>query len=166
MTHSVGMRVGLGMACTAITAAFTLGGLMILFEDAVLDILFGQGADSLIRVYGGRVAELDDVVRRSWQLLERGILWSGGLGLGSILLALLITVLSRGSMPVIVITCSTGAAALLCMVYWIAAALWAPALGSTDSALYKLSLLAWMWLGTYGSGLLLCLRYVFFSPTL
>jgi hypothetical protein len=133
---------GIVLALLSILFGFLLGGAFGAVEDSLKGRLRSSADTVGESVYRGDTEKRDAVVQKSWAYMKRAHLHGGAIGsaaLASILLMALMGspgVLEKGA------AAAFGAGALLYSLFWLAAGLSAPALGSTDDAKEGLAYLA------------------------
>lgn len=136
--------VALGATCALLSVifGFMLGGAFGGAEDKVKGKLEASGQAALETVYKGDAAAKDAVVKKSWTYLIRAHLHGGAIGaaaLGGIAILVLMTRLDAVAQYSAL---AFGLGGLIYSLFWLAAGLKAPGLGSTGAAKEALRFIA------------------------
>ncbi len=130
------------LALTSILFGFLLGGAFGAAEDSLKGHLRDSADVVFEGVYHGDAAERDAVVSKSWAYMKRAHLHGGAIGSVAAACIALLALLGRGGRLESLSAIALGAGALFYALFWLAAGLAAPALGSTGAAKDAYSFLA------------------------
>jgi hypothetical protein len=133
---------GIIFALLAIFFGFSLGGSFGVAEDAIKGHLSASAAAVSDTVYHGDDAKQDKVVSKSWSYMKRAHMHGGGIGTAALASILLLGMLGNSGMLEKLSAAAVGAGSLLYPIFWLAAGLTAPGLGSTHDAKEALSFIA------------------------
>jgi hypothetical protein len=122
------------LALLSIAFGFVLGGSFGAAEDSIKGHL-AASADAVVdSVYDGDIGKRDAVVSKSWVYMKRAHLHGGAIGAAALASIVLLGLLGNVGLLERVSAAAFGAGALLYAVFWLAAGLAAPGLGSTGTA--------------------------------
>jgi hypothetical protein len=133
---------GILLALLAIGLGFTLGGAFGAFEDLMKGHLEDSAAAVLDSVYAGDDAAASAVVRKSWNYFQRAHLHANALGTAALVAIVLLALTGPPDLIARASGLLFGAGALVYGLFWLAAGLTAPGLGSTGAAKESLAWLA------------------------
>ena len=133
---------GIVLALLSILFGFMLGGSFGAAEESVKGRLRASADAVFDTVYQGDSSKRDAVVSKSWVYLKRAHLHSGAIGAAALASILLLGLFGEVGTLEKVTTLAFGGGALLYSVFWLAAGLSAPGLGSTGAAKESLEFLA------------------------
>lgn len=136
------LSIGLLLSLVAILLGFLLGGAFGAAEDAIKGHLYASADAVIDTVYQGDAERRDAVVSKSWAYMKRAHLHGGAIGTASLASILLLVALGSPGRLERVAALAFGAGALLYSVFWLAAGLLAPSVGSTGEAKEMLAFLA------------------------
>ncbi len=133
---------GLFLALAAILFGFVLGGAFGAAEDSLKGHLRASADAVFDTVYESSEEKRDAVVSKSWTYTKRAHLHGGAIGSAALSSILLLALLGNPGLREKVSAIAFGAGSLIYSVFWIAAGLTAPSLGSTGEAKEALGYLA------------------------
>lgn len=133
---------GVVLALLSILFGFLLGGVFGSAEDVLKGQLRASADSVLDTVYEGDEQKKDAVVSKSWSYLKRAHLHGGGIGAAALACVILLALLGRPAMVQKASAAALGAGAFIYPIFWLAAGLTAPGLGSTGAAKEALNYLA------------------------
>ena len=133
---------GMILALLSIVFGFLLGGSFGMAEDSIKGHLRSSAETVFETVYQGDAAKKDAVVSKSWTYLKRAHLHGGAIGATALASIVLLGLLGRPGLLERGSALAFGAGSLLYPIFWLAAGLTAPAVGSTGAAKEALSYLA------------------------
>lgn len=136
------------LALLAILFGFGMGGAFGAAEDSLKGGLRASADAVFETVYAGDAAKRDAVVKKSWSYMKRAHLHGGAIGGAALASVLLLALLGSPGWLEKLSALAFGAGALLYAIFWLAAGMTAPGLGSTHDAKEALG-----WLAIPGSGL-------------
>jgi hypothetical protein len=147
MEHHAAIQIrpfapGIVLALLAILFGFLLGGAFGAVEDSLKGWLRSSADTVSESVYRGDAAKRDAVVQKSWAYMKRAHLHGGAIGSAALVSILLMALMGSPGALEKGAASAFGAGALLYSVFWLAAGLSAPALGSTHDAKEGLAYLA------------------------
>lgn len=140
--HLRPLAPGIVMALLAILFGFILGGLFGAVEDTIKGHLRSSAEAVLETVYDGDEGRMNAVVGKAWSYLKRAHLHGGGIGAASLAAIVLLGLMGGSGRLEQISAVAFGAGALLYPIFWLAAGLTAPAMGSTGAAKEALGFLA------------------------
>lgn len=135
-------RFGVVLALLSIFFGFALGGVFGLNEDGLKDHLAASAEAVRDSVYRGDEAAIRAVLDKSWSYMKRAHLHLGAIGTAALAQSLLLALLPIGRGLREVTSAMLGVGSIGYGLFWLAAALRAPALGSTGAAKESLAWLA------------------------
>jgi hypothetical protein len=142
------VRVGILFALLAAVYGFGLGAAFGAFEDGMKAHLKAQAESVLDTKYGGDEAAMKAVTEKCWTYFKRAHLHANGLSASSLAMILLLASLPVPRTLKALTAAALGVGALGYAMFWMFAALKAPALGGTGAAKESLE-----WLAVPASGL-------------
>lgn len=136
------------LALLAILFGFGLGGAFGAAESSLKGGLRASADAVFESVYEGDAAKRDAVVKKSWSYMKRAHLHGGAIGAAALAAIVMLAMLGSPGWIEQLSSLAFGAGALLYAIFWLAAGLTAPGLGSTHDAKEALG-----WIAIPGSGL-------------
>lgn len=133
---------GIILALLSITFGFSLGGAFGAVEDTIKGHLRSSADAVFETVYENDASKRDAVVNKSWSYMKRAHLHGGAIGAAALASIVLLGLLGSAGVLERVSTTAFGAGSLLYSIFWLAAGLTAPAIGSTGEAKEALEFLA------------------------
>jgi hypothetical protein len=126
----------------SIAFGFVLGGSFGAAEDSIKGHLRSSAEAVFETVYHGDASKRDAVVRKSWSYMKRAHLHGGAIGAAALASIVLLGLFGSPGLLERASAAAFGAGSLLYSIFWLAAGLTAPALGSTGEAKDALSFVA------------------------
>ncbi|MCP3984770.1 MAG: hypothetical protein GY723_10300 [bacterium] len=146
MNHPVSdprpLAPGIILALLSISFGFLLGGAFGAAEDAIKGHLRSSAGAVFETVYEGDAEKRDAVIAKSWSYMKRAHLHGGAIGAAALSSIVLLGLFGSAGFLERVSAVTFGGGALLYTVFWLAAGLSAPSVGSTSEAKDALSFLA------------------------
>ncbi len=133
---------GIILALLSIAFGFLLGGAFGAAEDAIKGNLRSSAEAVFESVYQGDAEKRDAVVSKSWSYMKRAHLHGGAIGAAALASIVLLGLFGSASRLERISAIAFGGGALLYSLFWLAAGLTAPGIGSTGEAKEALSFLA------------------------
>ena len=133
---------GIILALLSIAFGFLLGGSFGAVEDSIKGHLRSSAEAVFETVYQGDASKRDAVVTKSWTYMKRAHLHGSAIGAASLASILLLGLFGSSGLLERVSAAAFGAGSLLYSIFWLAAGLAAPSVGSTGEAKEALSFLA------------------------
>ena len=133
---------GIILALLSIAFGFLLGGSFGVAEDTIKGYLRSSADAGFETVYQGDASKREAVVAKSWTYLKRAHLHGGAIGTAALSSILLLVLFGRAGLLERISAAAFGAGALLYSMFWLAAGLTAPAVGSTGEAKEMLGFIA------------------------
>jgi hypothetical protein len=159
---------GIILALLSIAFGFLLGGSFGAVEDSIKGHLRSSAEAVFETAYQGDASKRDAVVSKSWTYMKRAHLHGGAIGAAALASIVLLGLLGITGLLERASALAFGAGSLLYSVFWLAAGLAAPTLGSTGEAKEALNFLAIPGAGLcllgIGGTLLSVLRQLIASP--
>ena len=133
---------GIVLALLSIAFGFALGGSFGAAESSIKGQLRSSADAVFETVYEGDASKRDKVVSKSWAYMKRAHLHGGAIGAAALASILLLGLLGSPGLLERISAGAFGAGSLLYSLFWLAAGLTAPAVGSTGEAKEALGFLA------------------------
>ena len=133
---------GLVLALLSIAFGFFLGGAFGAAEESIKGHLLSSAEAVFDTVYDGDADKRDAVVSKSWSYMKRAHLHGGAIGAAALASIVLLALLGSPGPLEKASALAFGAGSLVYPVFWLAAGLSAPSLGSTGDAKEALGFLA------------------------
>lgn len=145
------VRFGLAFSLLTVLFGYGLGGAFGAQEDRIKGHLKAEGQAALELIYDGDTTKMNKTVKKSWTYFKRAHLHANGMGTTALVLCLLLAALDQRERLRAITATLLGLGSLGYGVFWLAAGLRAPGLGSTGAA--KLSL-EWLAVPAAGASLI------------
>jgi hypothetical protein len=133
---------GVILALLAIAFGFLMGGAFGIAEDSIKGHLRSSADAVLEDVYQGDTDRRDAVIAKSWSYMKRAHLHGGAIGAAALASIVLLGLLGGSGILEKATATAFGAGAFLYPLFWLAAGLSAPSVGSTGEAKEALGFLA------------------------
>jgi len=133
---------GIVLALLSIAFGFVLGGLFGAAEHEVKTHLRSSADAVFETVYHGDSSKRDAVVSKSWSYMKRAHLHGGAIGAAALASILSLGLFGGSGLLDKISAAAFGGGALIYSIFWLAAALLAPTVGSTGEAKEALGFLA------------------------
>lgn len=133
---------GIILSLLSIAFGFLLGGAFGAVEDSIKGHLRSSAEAVFETVYHGDESKRDAIVSKSWTYMKRAHLHGGGIGAASLASIVLLGLFGSPGLLEKISAGAFGAGSLLYSLFWLAAGLTAPSLGSTGEAKEALGFLA------------------------
>lgn len=144
-------RIGVTLALLTVLFGFGMGGVFGAFEEPLKADLAARAEAVSGTVYGGDTNKIKGVLDKSWAYYKRAHLHGGAIGTAALAMLAMLALLARPKPSVRrYVGMALGLGGLGYSLYWLMAALAAPALGSTGAAKESLE-----WLAMPSAGLLM-----------
>jgi hypothetical protein len=128
------MRVAIAISLLTLIYGFVMGAVFGALEDQLKEDLFQRGHAQIEAVYNGDAAQLDAVVKKSWVYYKRSHMHANGIGVVSLVLALVLALFIEYSKWSIRVASLFSIGGFGYGLFWLLAGYHAPVAGSPDAA--------------------------------